>query len=454
MKIVSIYSEMPNQGLSDVMKVVYKTLHELNVNVEEINLKYKIPFYEGIKIKEVTDIILKIHEAEACILATSVNMFAPTALMKAFLEHCTHVDYQAVLMGKSYMTVSVSNSVGERDTSEYLYRVINILGGTELGRIAIGGRDLSFINTDEGIIEAVERSTEDFYRLIRQNRRPFMSSEAYMYRNYFNDSVNSNSTVLKPVYTQPAPIYSQETKPTLQPKSFTPYEQEIIDNTKQDFEDIKALLDTIRSKAEDNPKDKHQPASYTQPGSYQPPHSNDNFEVPLQNNKSNEIEAFQSQFDTFNQRQQEDIDDITKMFAQKKPEEIEMPVNNVTYQRPFVQPQNQEVVYREKTCEQMLISLPHYFQSQLAVGLNIVFQFNISGDETIEGYLTIANSETNFVEGIAPKADVYIYTTASVMKDVLRGKYSSQKAFMTGQLKVRGNFVLLNKLDQLYKKMP
>lgn len=445
MKIVSIYSEMPNQGLSDVMKIVYNTLHELNVNVKEINLKYKIPFYEGIRIKEVADIILEIQEAEACILATSVYMFAPTALMKAFLEHCTHYDYQAILRGENYMTISVSNSLGERDSAEYLYRVINILGGFELGRIAIGGRDLSFINTDDQIKEAIERSVEDFYRLIRQNRRPFMSSEAYMYRSYFNDSasVNSNSTVLKPVYTQPSPIYSQEQpKPSLQPKTLIPPEQEIIDNTKQDFEDIKALLDSIRNKASDTQKDKN---PYT-PSS--------NFETPLQplQPDNNKIEAFQSQFDSFAQRQQEDIKDITKMFAQKNPDEIDIPINNnVTYQRPF---QNQEVVYREKTCKQMLLSLPHYFQSQLAVGINVVFQLNITGEEIIEGYLTIANSETSFIEGIAPKSDVSIFTTSSVMKDILKGKYSSQKAFMTGQLKVRGNFVLLNKLDQLYKKMP
>jgi len=441
---------MPNQGLSDVMQIVYNTLHELNVNVEEINLKYKIPFYEGVKIKEVSDIILKIQEAEACLLATSVCMFAPTALMKAFLEHCTHHDYQTALIGESYMTISVSNSVGERDSSEYLYRVINILGGAELGRISIGGRDLSFLNTDEQIKEAIERSVEDFYRLVRQSRRPFMSSEAYMYRNYFNYNVNTNSTVLKPVYTQPSPIYAQEApKPSLQPKAITPYEQDITNNAKQDFEDIKALLDNIRNKASDTSKDNNtQSSSYT---------SSNNFEVPLQSLQqpsqidNSKIEAFQSQYDSFAQKQQEDIKDITKMFSQKNPEEINIPINNnVTYQRPF---QNQEVVYREKTCKQMLLSLPHYFQSQLAVGINVTFQFNITGDEVVEGYLTIVNSETSFTEGIAPKADVSIFTTSSVMKDILKGKYTSQKAFMTGQLKVRGNFVLLNKLDQLYKKM-
>ncbi len=426
-------------------------------------------------------------------------MFAPTALMKAFLEHCTHHDYQTALIGESYMTISVSNSVGERDSSEYLYRAINILGGAELGRISIGGRDLSFLNTDEQIKEAIERNVEDFYRLVRQGRRPFMSSEAYMYRSYFNDNINTSSTVLKPVYTQPSPIYAQESpKPSLQPKAITPYEQDIIDTTKQDFEDIKALLDSIRNKASDTPKDNiTQSSSYMpkdntiqsssympkdntiQSSSYMPkdntiqsspytPKDNtiqsssytpsNNFETPLQSLQhpsqvdNSKIEAFQSQYDSFAQKQQEDIKDITKIFSQKNSEEINIPVNNnVTYQRPLP---NQEVVYREKTCKQMLLSLPHYFQSQLAVGINVIFQFNITGDETVEGYLTIANSETSFTEGIAPKADVSIFTTSSVMKDILKGKYTSQKAFMTGQLKVRGNFVLLNKLDQLYKKMP
>lgn len=424
MKIVSIYSEMPNQGLDSIMKVIYNTFHELNVNVEKINLKDMIPFYEGNKIKEVTDIILNIQQAEACILATSVNMFLPIALMKAFLEHCTNVDYQPILLGKNYMTVAVSNTVGERETSEYLSRVIAILGGAELGRISIGGKDLSLIDTDQGLKEAIEKNVEDFYRILRQNRRNFVSSEAYIYRNY-----NDNA----PLSTQKT-VYNQE-KDNL-------YSQQTIQNVEEDFNEIKTLLDNVRTKSSDIDK----------------LNNGINFNISKSNtidtkNKETKVEAYEAQFEAFTERQEEDIKDITRMFAKKMNVENELPIKNTaTYSRPVSKPV--EVVYREKTCKQMMQSLPHHFQSHLASGIKVVFQFSISGEEVFEGYLNIENCETSFTEGISEKPDIFIYTTSNVMKDVLRNKYSTQKAFMTGQLKVRGNFVLLNKLDQLYKKMP
>lgn len=441
---------MPNQGLSDVMSIVYKTLHELNVDLEEINLKNRVPFYECASTREIADIIYKIQLSEACILATSVNMFAPTALMKAFLEHCTHPDYQSALMGKNYMTISVSSTLGERESAEYLYRVIGILGGAEISRIAIGGRDLSFMNSDAGIHEAIEKSVEDFYRLIRQNRRAFLSSEAYVYRNFYMNTPNitQSSTVLKPVYVQEAPIFTAEQK-KVQPKTPNTYEPPVPDVSKEDFDEIKALLDNIRNKANEveaasNPQFEQQPENTFK-----------NSGIPNNNIQNDEVvEAYEAQFEAFAERQEADIKDITRMFAQKNSNDMDIPINNsVTYSRPSSF-NAQDIVYREKTCKQMMMAMPHHFQSHLAAGLNTVFQFNISGEELFDAYLTIENSETAFYEGLAPKADIFIYTSSSVMKDILRGKYSAQKAFMTGQLKVRGNFVLLNKLDQLYKKMP
>lgn len=429
MKILSIYSEIPNQGLSDIMKIVYKTFHELNVEIEEINLKNKIPFYEGIKIKEVTDIILKIQNVEACILATSVSMFAPTALMKAFLEHCSNPDYQSILMGKNYLTISLSNTMGERETAEYLYRIISILGGAELGRIAIGGRDFSFINSDFTIKEAIEKSVEDFYRLTRQNRRVFMSSEAYMYRNYYNENSNNTTPVLKPVYIQQEPVYSENVRIHQKPV----YDLD-VDKSNQDFNEIKDLLDNIRNKAEDIEKNYGEPQFNTL-------------------KKENKVETYNAQFEAFTERQHEDTKDITKLFSQNIDENELATKNTITYSRPSISKPT-EVVYREKTCKQMLQSLPHHFQSHLVGDLKSVFQFGITGDENFDCYISIENGETIFYEGIAEKADIFIYTNNNVMKDILRGKYSTQKAFMTGQLKVRGNFILLNKLDQLYKKMP
>jgi putative sterol carrier protein/NAD(P)H-dependent FMN reductase len=431
-KIVVLYSQLNDQVLENVIKIIYNTLHELEVEVECINLKGSIPFYEGVKVKQVTELILRLQQAEGIILATSVNMFAPTALMTAFLEHCGNRDYQAILNGKNYMTVTVANTLGEREASEYLYKAISVLGGFELGRLAIGARQGLAIGKDPALQEIIEKNVEDFYRSIRQNRKTFLSSEAYMYNQYdhtplYNTpNIQHNSQI--PVYEQPSMSranFEQVQKPQAiqQPQSI---EQPIYasdEQLKEDFAEIKSILDNIRGKA----------SSIEQP-------------------QANKIEVYEAQFEAFAEKQQEDIKDITKMMSTDFAAGNMPMENKATYSRPQMKPKD-DVVYRQKTCNQMMQSLPHHFQSHLAAGVSAVYQFNITGEEVFDGYLIIENGQTDYIDGTTDRADIYVYTTSDIMKDILRGKYSVQKAFMTGQLKVRGNFMLLSKLEQLYKKM-
>lgn len=452
MKVVSIYSEIPKQGLSEITKIVYKTLNELDVETEEINLKNIVPFYEGHKLKTIMDIITKIQNADACILATSVNLFAPTALMKAFLEHCTDKEYKNMLIDKKYLIVSVSNTIGEREAAEYLYRVVNVLGGSELGRITMGIKELISFNSNSIIQEIIEKNVEDFYKLVRQNRKTFMSSEAYICNMYYNQ--NQPISIQETNYNQNQPSFTQETNYNQSQPSFTqdsiyrqqqnqteiqPQHKEPVFNnmnqTQNDVEEIKSLLNL------NNKQPKNLEKAYT------PTQKQNNF-----NKQEPKIEVYEAQFEAFAERQEEDIKDIVKMFSQQMKENIETPINNTgTYKKPIQKPT--EVIHREKSCKQMMQNLPHHFQPHLATDIRAVFQFSITGDEVFEGYLAIDNSETYFKEGTSEKPDIYIYTNTNIMKDILRGKYSTQKAFMTGQLKVRGNFVLLNKLDQLFKKM-
>ena len=87
----------------------------------------------------------------------------------------------------------------------------------------------------------------------------------------------------------------------------------------------------------------------------------------------------------------------------------------------------------------------------MAAGVSIVMQLVITGQEQFNGYFIIENSNCNYFEGMVEFSDITIFSDAEVWADILKNKITAQKAFMIGQLKVRGNFVILTKFEQLFK---
>lgn len=153
--------------------------------------------------------------------------------------------------------------------------------------------------------------------------------------------------------------------------------------------------------------------------------------------------------DAFTEQQEQDIQELTRLFAEK----YTLPIIDETESAaPEANaPRARVVKPRVKTVKQVTQSLPHYFQPQLSGGLNAVIQISINGTENFEGYLTIANTECNYTDGVSPSPDITVMAETSVWQDVLKRKCTAQKAFMIGGLKVRGNFVLLTKFDSLFK---
>jgi putative sterol carrier protein/NAD(P)H-dependent FMN reductase len=154
--------------------------------------------------------------------------------------------------------------------------------------------------------------------------------------------------------------------------------------------------------------------------------------------------------DNFNDAQRKDVTEISEVFSQKY-EEIELGGRpNFFNEQLQIPAPDAPLEPKAKTCKQLTSSLPHRFQSQLSNGLNAVIQFMVTGEENFNATLTISNTECFYEEGVIVNPDITIVTDSSVLNNVLKGVQTAQKAFMVGQLKVRGNFVILTKFDQLF----
>ena len=106
-----------------------------------------------------------------------------------------------------------------------------------------------------------------------------------------------------------------------------------------------------------------------------------------------------------------------------------------------------------KTTRHMLSSLPHYFQGQYDAGFETIVQYHMLSDQAYSGYIIVKDGDCHFNEGTYPGAEVELTAQETVIEDILTKKVTAQKAFMLGQLKVRGNFMLLSKIDQMFKAM-
>ncbi|MDR2650339.1 MAG: SCP2 sterol-binding domain-containing protein [Clostridiales bacterium] len=153
--------------------------------------------------------------------------------------------------------------------------------------------------------------------------------------------------------------------------------------------------------------------------------------------------------DTLNENQAEDINEISDYFNRIISEHHQTDNTSPV----FVKTLNRDMTLANQNpsnCKQLTKSLTHHFQPQFSHNLNAVIQLQVSGEEAFSGYITIQNAECAYSDGSAQNSDITIIADSSVWHDVCAGKYSAQKAFMIGRLKVRGNFVLLTKFDHLF----
>lgn len=124
--------------------------------------------------------------------------------------------------------------------------------------------------------------------------------------------------------------------------------------------------------------------------------------------------------DGYVQRQKEDIQELASMFRSMMSNE---PTEGETY---------------IKTLKEHFKPMP---------GFKASYKINI-GKKPLS--IRIDGAETEYILQSIEKADVEINVPETIMQDIVAGRMTFQRAFMTGEMKIKGDFKILRALDEIF----
>ncbi len=97
--------------------------------------------------------------------------------------------------------------------------------------------------------------------------------------------------------------------------------------------------------------------------------------------------------------------------------------------------------------KQIFDEFPNRFQPDGAGDWNAIIQFNISGDKGGDYVVTVKDGTCTAVEGVDENATSTIVTSDDTWIGIIEGTVNPMTAFMTQQLKVKGDMGAVMKLQ-------
>lgn len=92
--------------------------------------------------------------------------------------------------------------------------------------------------------------------------------------------------------------------------------------------------------------------------------------------------------------------------------------------------------------------LPRRFKPDKALGIAVTVQVNITGPNGGDWVVTIKNQKLEVKEGTHPSPTLELNMAETDYMDLINGKMSGEKAFITGKLRFKGNIGLALRLKE------
>lgn len=305
-----------------VINRMTSVLEELRVNVERYNL-YEMK-------NSIMTLPQTLKDADAIILATTVEWFGIGGFMHTFLDACWLYGDKGKISGTYMFPVVMSKAYGEREAMMELTNAWEMLGGKACNGLCAYVEDTTEFSMNSNYMELIEKKAEEAYRAVSQKFIMFPSSNKAIKQNIVSETIN-----------------------------LTPQESEQL-------------------------------SKYA---------ANDNYV----------------------KKQKEDIEELAGMFKSMLEEE-------------------------EKGGDEHYITMlkEHYVPQD---NFNATYLLKIEGRED-SLIIVIKNKALNCYFGQIESADVIGKLSLDVLENIMEGRMTFQRAFMSGEMTAKGNFKTLRMLDE------
>ncbi|MCL5124345.1 MAG: SCP2 sterol-binding domain-containing protein [Deltaproteobacteria bacterium] len=102
------------------------------------------------------------------------------------------------------------------------------------------------------------------------------------------------------------------------------------------------------------------------------------------------------------------------------------------------------------TVNEVFEKMPQVFNSAAATGLDIIFQFHITGNDSGDWNVVIKDQNCQVNSGVHASPTVTLTMEGSDWLDLCNGKLNGVTAFMTGKLKASGDIMAAQRISSLF----
>jgi putative sterol carrier protein len=100
--------------------------------------------------------------------------------------------------------------------------------------------------------------------------------------------------------------------------------------------------------------------------------------------------------------------------------------------------------------KEVFAKMPEVFNPSAAQGLDVVFQFNISGEGSGDWNVTVKDGACQIQEGTHDSPSVTLTMSGETWLAIVNKELNGMQAFMSGKLKASGDIMLAQRIEQLF----